>query len=777
MIFLIIFPLIFFAASFGLIRLKADKADENGKKTLKKTEKRIIVLLLCLMGVLLLLDAVPKSYMMNPSGRGISAGAGFTVSLLTFAAAVSGSFLNTKITAFLKKAALCAAALIAAEVLIFNAKSFSGLRIDETISAENMVIPENAAVNDDGNIIFSGDTTLEFKALPENVNAMIIDAEQEVVLLDNGLKEPVHPFDVYLSLTDDNFSDEYILYQHKLANGRDYDIQLSFKPYGKARSMKLRFSDVSKPITIKAVRMLSALPFWFLDARYFLLLAVILIIIAIKDFRLHTITYNRRSRLHYLLVEGMVLICTLTAFCFTSPVQGPVEYTGEEKFIPDPYAMTLDAFEKGQVWLDIDASPELAEIENVYDKSMRDKTGVYYDWDYAYYNGHYYCYFGATPTLSYYYPYYLLTGKLPSMAMAMNFFVTLAIFFMCTTMLSAIRLLKIKTNLLMLLALMPAMVCAVGLIYLANDINRYNIAVGAGLCFVLMSLSAGMTACTVKNKITKAILLFISGASLALCVGSRPTISLCAAVLIPFYIDILINKKEKLVKRLLFAASFLAPLAAGAVIIMKYNAARFGSPFEFGSVYQLTVSDIHANKLSLAQLPAALYHYFLTLPRPRSVFPFFEENFYVLENYAAYRYIAPTFGVFSYPVILLGVLMLPESRTNRAKAPADKRRRLFVAICIAVSVFLAWADFCLGGSITRYAFDFMPLLALAAMIGILRRAERPTENRRKYILAASAAALTVAFAFFACFLFRESTLVERFPNILEAAEDMIIFWQ
>lgn len=777
MIFLIFFPLIFFAVSFGILRLKSDKADENGKKTLKKTEKRIITLLPCLIGALLLLDAVPKSYMMNPDGRGVSAAAGFAVSLLTFAAAVSGSFLSPKVTAFLKKSAICAAALIAAEILIFNGKSFAGLRIDETISAENMLIPENAAVNEEGNIVISGETTLELNSLPENVNSMIIDAEQEVIVNDAGVENHGCPFEVLLSIKDDNFSEEYITYQHKLANGRDYDIQLSFKPYGKVRSMRLRFTSISNPVTIKSVRVLSALPFMFSYARYFILLAAILIIIAIKDFRLYAITYNRNSRIHFIAVEAMVLLCTLMSFCFTAPDRGPIEYNKDEKILADPYAMTLDAFEKGQVWLDMDEVPELAEMENPYDKSMRDNTGVHYEWDYAYYDGHYYCYFGATPTVSYYYPYYLLTGNVPSMEMAMNFFVTLAIFFMCTTMLSAIRLLKIKTNLLMLLTLMPAMVCAAGLVFLANDINRYHIAVAAGLCFVLMSLSTGMTACAVKNKITKAVLLFISGASIALCVGARPTISLCAAVLIPFFIDILINKKEKLVHRLLFAASFLVPLAAGAIIIMKYNAVRFGSPFEFGAVYQLTVSDIHANKLSLAQLPAALYHYFLTLPRPMNIFPFFEENFYVLDNYGSFRYIAPNFGVFSYPVILFGLLMLPESRANKTNAPADKRRRLFTAICVAVSVFVAWTDFCIGGSLTRYIFDFMPLMALAAMIGILRRAERPAENSRKYVLAAASAVLTVVFAFFTCFLFREGLLSERFPNLFEAMEDIIIFWQ
>lgn len=772
MIYLMIFPATAFLIFLGLLRIRSSKADENGKKAARKTEKRIILLLPCFVTVLALLSAAARHFMMNPDGKGISAFAVAAASLLVFAAAASEELISPEAAAFLKKSAICAVALIAAEVLVFNGKSFDSLRIDETISTADMVLPESAAVNEEGNIVISEGAAFELNKIPENAGAMIIDAVQEP-------EGYCRPFDVILSMTDDNFSQEYIIYQHKLANGQGRDIQLSFSTYGSVRAARLEFTEISSPVTVRSVRALSALPFAFSDVRYFLLLAAALIIFAVKDFRLYEMTYDRSSRRHFLAVEAVVLLCTLTAFCFTSPSGGAMEYTGAaaEDFIADPYAMTLDAFEKRQVWLDIEPDPGLADIENVYDISLRDSTEIPYEWDYAYYDGHYYCYFGASPTVSYYYPYYLLTGKIPSMEMAMNFFVTLGIFFMCMTMLSAVRLLKIKANLLMLLTLMPAMVCAVGLIFLANDVNRYDLAVAAGLCFVLLSLCTGMTACREKSRLKKAVLLLISGASLALCVGARPTISLCAAVLIPFFIDILINKKEKLTYRLLFAASFLAPLAAGAVLIMKYNAARFGSPFEFGAVYQLTVSDIHANRLSLAQLPAALYHYFLTLPRPSYMFPFFEESYYLLDNYGSYKYIAQNCGVISYPVIVFGLLMLPEHRASRQKDISGRRRRLFAAICVGVSVFVAWADFCIGGSLTRYVFDFMPLLALAAMTGILLRAERPAENRRRYILAAASAALTAAFSFFGCFLLRESSLVARFPNILEAAEDIIIFWQ
>lgn len=47
----------------------------------------------------------------------------------------------------------------------------------------------------------------------------------------------------------------------------------------------------------------------------------------------------------------------------------------------------------------LDAAPELAELDNVYDNSERNASGISYAWDRAYYNGHYYSYFGITPVL------------------------------------------------------------------------------------------------------------------------------------------------------------------------------------------------------------------------------------------------------------------------------------------------------------------------------------------------------------------------------------------
>ena len=91
----------------------------------------------------------------------------------------------------------------------------------------------------------------------------------------------------------------------------------------------------------------------------------------------------------------------------------------------------------------------------------------------------------------------------------------------------------------------------------------------------------------------------------------------------------------------------------GGIGLMWYNNARFGSPFDFGASYQLTVSDIHANKIHAAGFMPMLYHYIFQYPRPRCTFPFFEPQFYYLGNYGSYAYIADAVGALSFPLVLL----------------------------------------------------------------------------------------------------------------------------
>lgn len=477
----------------------------------------------------------------------------------------------------------------------------------------------------------------------------------------------------------------------------------------------------------------------------------------------------------------MVILCTLSAFLFINPHEKGVEYDKENFFSYDTYAMTFDAFQKKQVYLNIDADPALEELNNVYSRAERDASGIPYKWDTAYYNGHYYCYFGAAPVLTFYFPYYKLKGLLPTTSIASAFFGVLAVYFMLRTLLAAVRLIVPRANLLLLLISMPTLLSCCGILYSMNDSGTYLLPMLSGFCYLFLSLWMGLRAYSVKNKKLRLVMLFIGGAALSLSVASRPGMALCSAVLIPFFLGILMDKTQKISYRAAQACSFIVPLIAGGIGVMWYNNARFGSPFDFGAAYQLTVSDIHANKLSFSSIGPMIYHYFLQFPRPRSSFPFFEQNMCYLYNYGRYVYTAGINGVFAYPVLFFAAAMAPLAFVRKGKRFAYKTTKLqrnsFMAVCFIMAFVIAWMDFCLGGAINHYVFDFMPLMILAAAVCILRSVGDPKKNMHRY--AASIVIMTATFIIMWLLEIgtRTGNLTKHCPNLYDTVEDLIIFWQ
>lgn len=753
------------AAELALVKLKSN--DKNIASTAGKFRMQLLGGACVLVCITLLLSAVTSSNMINGES-GLSAAAITASCLLVFSALLAGRYAGERLGKLLKKGAVWALILLAAEVFIFNGKSFGTIYVNESVSPSDIKIEGEASLTEDNDILMKGNTTLRFTDLPEKVN----DIEMEL----DG-KEGITPFSVKLSIQDGNLAYREFTLQHKRVSGNHTKLSMSFKPYKELKCLIINISGMDREVTLRNIRALSRPAYAFSDIRFFVLLGAAMLLAAIRIFRLYGITYDKRKNSHIIAVAAMMLLTISTGYFFTIPDQVVREYSSDTDYSDDPYAETLKAFIEGSSYLDIKAEPALETLDSVYDDSERAEKKVDCLWDYAYYKGHYYCYFGAAPVITFYYPYYLLTGYVPSMSMANNFFMIMGLMFMCLTILAAIRLLRLKADLLLLLLSMPTAAAAVGIWFAGNCIDRYTLPTVTGLCFITLCLSAGMTAVNTKNRKLKPLLLFVSGAALALSVASRPTIALSAAVLVPFFWRILLDKKEKLKWRTALAASFLVPLTAGAVLIMKYNAARFDSPFQFGAIYQLTISNAGANSLSLARIPDTIIYYFIHPPRFRNTFPFIETAPIYLDNYTAYTYISSGCGVLMFPVIMFGAFMLPHALGKKSEEQPDRSRRQFIWICLIVSFITAWLDMSLGGIVTHYVFDFMPMLFLAAMAGIFRSCAAPRENKGRYILAGISMAATVVFTLSLCINIGNGGILIHFPHLIDTAEDLIIFWQ
>nr|MCR5128916.1 hypothetical protein [Lachnospiraceae bacterium] len=110
---------------------------------------------------------------------------------------------------------------------------------------------------------------------------------------------------------------------------------------------------------------------------------------------------------------------------------GPACYLiGQNEYLRDqvhfnPYHKLAERLAVGEVTLAEEPPAWLKEMENPYDDTLRtvleEESEESFLWDYAYYKGHYYVYFGIVPCILFYLPFYLLTGAHVSNAAVVMF--------------------------------------------------------------------------------------------------------------------------------------------------------------------------------------------------------------------------------------------------------------------------------------------------------------------------------------------------------------------
>ena len=308
--------------------------------------------------------------------------------------------------------------------------------------------------------------------------------------------------------------------------------------------------------------------------------------------RIHSAVIDFSRQRNQLIILALVLVLVL--MCVV-PMGWADLWNGEVPGHRDQYEKITNAFLKGQLHFEAEPDQALLELENPYDRDARIECGVEHSqwndmWDHAYYDGHYYMYFGVVPVLLLFAPYQLLTGESLTTYHATQIFAILFIVgaFLLFTYLTAKFFPKIPFVIFLLLS---TAVVAMSL--------WYCVAFPALYCTAILSAVALMIWCfyfffraVFDEGITKKTYVFIALGSLcgALAFGCRPTVALGNLVVIPLFITF-IRRKKLTGKQWGLVALSAAPYVAVAAGLMWYNNARFDNPFEFGQSYQMTVTD------------------------------------------------------------------------------------------------------------------------------------------------------------------------------------------
>lgn len=521
--------------------------------------------------------------------------------------------------------------------------------------------------------------------------------------------------------------------------------------------------------------------FFFSWGRFLLLSLLAVGIFCIIRKKAWKISYDRTSHFHNRLIVWLaVLLCFVSAgLCKAAGTEEEISYP--LRGAPEAYGCYIqqfDAFQKGQLNLDLSVDPKLRAMENPYDYSARVAQRVSFSWDRSYYQGKYYSYFGVTPLLTVYYPYYFLFHALPTDAQAGAVLALWAIpFFLLLLRELALRFCK-KINLLLFLLGMAAAVFSSMLFMLQISADFYYIAYLSEILFLCAFLFLVFRSDRTERAGPRAFLLFFGGIAYVLAVGSRPVAVLSIALAAPVLLKDLFRGKDRVPPRLLRFGAFALPVLCGALALMEYNFLRFGSPFEFGTTYQLTVDNMSANRFSLLNLIPAVYHYFFQFPSLDPRFPFLHVVDRQFHYYSSYKLHIVMLGMMSFPSLwwLFGMRRSPVYR-ERSDA------RLFFWTVLLLSLGIAVLNYSVSGMDIRYVTDFSPLLSALALLVILdynrgRAGHSPAEEvcSLPYTLSCASLILTVLVGTAVIFSNERNTIYYTDPAFYANLERLCMFW-
>ncbi len=407
------------------------------------------------------------------------------------------------------------------------------------------------------------------------------------------------------------------------------------------------------------------------------------------------------------------IVAALTILAAVLPMGINPFWNGEIPAHRNQYELMAEAILDGHLYLDYDHSDaKLAALENPYDPNEREEAeleaGVDYHWDHAYYNGHFYMYFGIVPTLLIFLPFRVITGVSLTTYHATQIFTA---FFIVGVFL-LFRLLAhrfFRALPLFCRLLMSAAFSAVSIWYVVTSPSLYCTAIVSAMCLEIWSLYFFLRAVYVESVERREIIMAFFGALFgALSFGCRPPVALANLLVLPLLVVYLKRKKPirpALVGKLALAA---LPYIVIGVLLMLYNYVRFDNPFEFGQSYQLTVADqrLYAHPFANFNVIHLIKQTGVALAYPFSLFP----------------------GLFlEYPVFLF-LLFLFERRTRQYLTGHDLYAFLW-AIIVTMALILVLQTLTSPYLLERYKTDYLWMLSIGCFSVVAAIAcSRPEHN-------------------------------------------------
>jgi hypothetical protein len=360
------------------------------------------------------------------------------------------------------------------------------------------------------------------------------------------------------------------------------------------------------------------------------------------------------------------------------------------------YNLLTQAFLAGSAHLLVTPPRELLNLPNPQDPVANRRYRLH---DTALYQGKYYSVYGPTPVLTTFGPYRLLTGAdFPTNAAAFvyaagGFLFSVALYLAFQAQMGVEQPPTLQRLCILMLGLCQ---------FVPATLRRpwfYETAILSGYCFAMAGFYFLFRATVEERRWATPA----AGLCFALTLGARPIYVLVPLLAIGFF---LATRRRAFHSRELYLLA--APIAAGYLLMGWYNYIRFGSPFETGHRYALTLLRHLVAKPQLVNVPPSLFLMLLCPFHVDRVFPFLHFFAPDLPGLPLGFYREYAVGAFiGTPILsIAGFLFYAKGLQSRS--------RLF-GVLLLLSAGSAMVLIASVGWVTqRYAVDFVPELLLLA---------------------------------------------------------------
>lgn len=389
-------------------------------------------------------------------------------------------------------------------------------------------------------------------------------------------------------------------------------------------------------------------------------------------------------------------------------------------FVYEQYGALAHSLLQGRLDLEADPPEALLAMENPYDNAARSEAQIEGAlWDHAFYNGRFYVYFGVVPCLLFQLPFEALTGiQNLSYAPCM---VILGLIFLAACfgiVHQCVRRWFPQASSAAYLLTVPAVVLGSQLYYLLLRPYIYEYAILCGAALLMLGLWLWLSAAATPVEKRAALLAKLAFGSLcvALVAGCRPQMELFAFLAIPIFWQRYIGQKRLRSRAGAGeAVAFLLPVVVVAAGLMWYNAARFGSPFDFGANYNMTANDMTKRGFNVVRIGPAVFTSLFELPSWQGIFPFLRET--DVQTNAIIRTISEKFtGGILAATPYLWVLVLLCIPAFRRRLQQQRGAACIVWAGLAAMAVITVVDCQMAGVLYRYLMDYSPVLMLSAAL-------------------------------------------------------------